>query len=181
LSKTFTGGKAISNNFNFAGHSYTQNATSKTSIEALVGTIEYERTILSTRSKDWGFQLGFGGGVKYMTLSLTVKEIGINPPHSEKEQIVAPMPVANVRCRLDLTRWITLETSANGIIFNNVRNTDITILDARGEIQFNIITNVYIAAGYHIIDIDGDSKRGHERVNLDSRLDGLYFSVGLKF
>jgi hypothetical protein len=174
----FDGSEVISQDFTFAGTTFTANTRIDAELDFDVYTLLWQ--FGASTPGVVGADVGAGGiaGVKYFDIRSHVSdEFG----NSEDADIQAPIPVIGAYFRTNLASWLALDAQIHGIKFFDTFNTGLegTFYDLTVALDVKL-SGLFAGVGYRIMKFDLDYEDGTE-AEVDMDMTGYFFEAGLAF
>jgi L-rhamnose isomerase len=82
---------------------------------------------------------------------------------------------------MDLGGFVSIEGEINGVILENIRDVDATLWEASAELQLDLYYGLFVSGGYHSFNLDAVYTSGDDKFEINTVIDGYFFSVGFKF
>ncbi|MEK7842089.1 MAG: hypothetical protein AAB197_05385 [Deltaproteobacteria bacterium] len=157
---SWKGTKNITQSINFAGQTYTANASVDSKLDVLYQRLGYEYDIINLL----GNKLGVIIDLKLLSVDASLKTTGINKSYSK----TAPVPTIGMAAQVGLPFLFSVGAEVTGIAYNGNH-----LIDGEASVNFEPIPFTTISGGYRMFDLkleNGDNK-------VDFKLNGPFLMV----
>lgn len=174
----YEGSSTVSQDFNFAGTTFTASSRIDSKLEFEAYTLLWQ--FGASTPGVVGADVGAGGiaGVKYFDIRAMVNdEFG----NSEEAKIRAPIPVVGAYFRTNLASFLAVEAQIHGIQFFDTFNTGLkgTFYDLTFAVDVKI-SGLFAGVGYRFFVMDVEYENGAD-AEVDIEMTGYFFEAGLSF
>lgn len=157
---SWKGQKTITKTINFAGQTYTANASVDSNLDILYQRLGYEYDIINLL----GNKLGVIIDIKLLSIDANLKTTGIDKSYS----VTAPVPTIGLAAQAGLPALLSIGAEVTGIAYSGNH-----LIDGEAYINFNPVPFTTISGGYRMFDLkveDGGNK-------VDFKLKGPFLMV----
>ena len=157
---SWKGQKTITKTINFAGQTYTANASVDSNLDILYQRLGYEYDIINLL----GNKLGVIIDLKLLSIDANLKTTGIDKSYS----VTSPVPTIGLGAQVGLPALLSIGAEVTGIAYSGNH-----LIDGEAYINFNPVPFTTISGGYRMFDLkveDGGNK-------VDFKLKGPFLMV----
>ena len=125
--------------------------------------------------KDDRMDIGIGGGLYVMPISLNINDLSDSNIGVKSESITAPLPFITLRGDFALTKKLFLR-AATDMFYLKYSDFEGSILAGRVGIEYDFWKNVGIGLGFNnfTVEIDGESDSDYPNINFNGNIDFQY-------
>jgi len=176
----FDGSRTVTNDFTFAGTTYTASTQISTELDFKVYTLlwQFGASTPGVIGADVG--AGFIAGLKYFEVDAVVQES--SGGQREEMELKAPIPVFGAYFRMNLAKFLAIEVQAHGLKVPDSFGQEVKGLLYDGTIALDAkIGPLFGGIGYRLFHFEVEGDDGSIEATADLDMKGIFFEVGISF